>query len=84
MGNFIIDILNWIISSLGSVLSFCINLLPNSPFKAINNSSVIKYLNGLNWIIPFGAVLSILELWLTCIIAYYIYSAILRWIKLIE
>lgn len=84
MGNFFIDLINWIIKALGSVLSWIINLLPNSPFTILDNSSVTQYLSGLSWFIPFQQIISILEAWLAAIVIYYLYSAIMRWIKVIS
>lgn len=83
MGNFIIDILNWIISLLGLVLNGILNVLPNSPFTAISNSSVSEYLPGLAWIIPFSQIIAVSEAWLSAILVYYTYSIIMRWIKII-
>lgn len=83
MGNFIIDMINFIIKLLGTVLNGILSILPNSPFSLINNSSVSEYLGGLAWIVPFPQLITILETWLACILVYYTYSIIMRWIKVI-
>jgi hypothetical protein len=83
MGNFFIKILNFIIAGIGGAIGWVVNLLPNSPFTSIDNSSVGEYLSSLSWIIPFSQIIAIGEAWLTVIIAYYIYSVIMRWIKVI-
>lgn len=63
-------------------------LLPDSPFKFLEENyvpdGVKELLPYLNWFIPVGTILTILELWLTAVAVYYIYQAILRWIKAIE
>jgi len=83
MGNFIIDILNFLIKILGTVLNGILSVLPTSPFVAINNSSVSEYLGGLAWIIPLPQIITMLETWLACIVVYYTYSIVMRWIKVI-
>lgn len=83
MGNFIIDILNWIIKLLGIVLSGILSVLPNSPFALIDSSSVSEYLASLSWIIPFPQIIALLEAWVASILVYYTYSVIMRWIKII-
>lgn len=37
-----------------------------------------------NWFIPIGTFVSILEGWLVCVAVYYAYQIVLRWIKVIE
>lgn len=83
MGNFVIDIFNWIIKAFGTVLSWLIGLLPNSPFTSVNNSNVSQYLGGLAWVIPFPQIIAMLEAWTAAIVIYYVYSVIMRWIKVI-
>lgn len=68
-----------ILNSLGDLIGFIIipllNLLPNSPFKDIF-SFVDKYniLGYVNWIIPFDRFCLILDIWLPCIAAYYLFN----------
>ena len=84
MGNFIIDILNFIIKALGSILSLIFSILPPSPFSAINNSIIAEYLPYINYYIPFNEVIVILQTWLVAVGVYYLYQIVLRWIKAIE
>lgn len=64
-----------------------IELFPASPFtvlEELSNSEVYEWLRMVNWFVPIGTFVSILEAWLTCVGVYYIYQIVLRWIKVIE
>lgn len=84
MGNWIIDILNFIIKALGTILSVIFSILPPSPFNVINNSVIAEYLPYINYFIPFNEVIVILQTWLIAVGVYYLYQIVLRWIKAIE
>ena len=65
-----------------SVKEFLLSVLPLSPFSGwIDQFSNLPFLGYLNWFIPVGTFISILELWLVAYGAYLIYSIILRWAK---
>ena len=63
-----------------SIISF----LPHSPFhqfvSIINN---IPYLQYLNWFFPVSECVVVLEVWLSAVVIYYTYSAIMRFIRLL-
>ncbi len=73
-----------------SLVSFAvgvIELFPTSPFTVLDelsNSEFYEWLQMLNWFIPVGTFVSILEGWLACVAAYYLYQVVLRWVKVIE
>lgn len=76
-----------VISSKG-ILETIISVLPQSPFTGViitlqdeMSQTAISYLN---WFIPVGDILGILTYWLSAITLYYIYSVVLRWIKVIN
>ncbi|MEG1810320.1 MAG: hypothetical protein RR232_01050 [Clostridia bacterium] len=75
---------NTIWSSIKSALISVVNLLPGSPFQAISNAPVSEFLGSLNWIFPVSEVIAELQLWTVCIGLFYVYMAILRWVKAIE
>lgn len=83
MANMFMNLINFIISALGALLSTILGVLPNTPFSAISNSGVSTWLGGFAWIVPFSAMLAITQAWLTCIIAYYGYVVIMRWVKVV-
>lgn len=83
MGDFIINILNYIISGLANVLLWIIGLLPSSPFKYLENTDIAKYLNGLNWVFPFDFMITTGEVWLVAVGCFYLYQVILRWVRAI-
>ncbi len=60
-------------------------LLPLSPFRNwIDYLSSVPYLGYINWFIPMKTVLGITAAWVSAIATYYIYSAILRWLNMVE
>ncbi len=64
-----------------------VELFPASPFTVLDelgNSEVYEWLRMVNWFVPIGTFVSILEAWLTCVAVYYVYQIVLRWIKVIE
>ncbi len=81
--NLLIDLINFLIQGLGLLISTLINLLPDSPFTILSNLEV-SFLNYLNWIIPVGTFIGIIEVWLIAIATYYLISVALRFAKVIE
>ncbi len=70
---------------LDRLLAGVLSVLPLSPFAEIISSlSALPFLGYLNWFIPVGALLKIGSAWLAAIGLYYLYSVIMRWIKLIS
>lgn len=84
--NILVYIINTVIWLFASVLNIIFSLLPNSPFTNIStyDLTISKYLGNLAWILPIKQIISILGLWLGCMLIYYIYSVVMRWIKLID
>lgn len=77
-------IVNAIWDKLTDALEWVVNLLPDSPFVAISNTGVAQSIRYLNWALPISEALVIMEAWTTAIAIFYIYQAVLRWIKAIE
>ncbi len=73
-----------------AVISFAVGvveLFPASPFgvlEELSSSEVYEWLRMVNWFLPIGTFVGILEGWLTCVAVYYVYQIVLRWIKVIE
>ena len=83
MGNFVIHLINYIISGIAYFINFIINLLPKSPFQFLNSSSISDCLGYFNWLFPIKSMISFLEVWLVAVALYYVYSVIMRWVKLL-
>lgn len=66
------------------ILSWVLAFLPDSPFQMISNNPAVKWLPYVNWFIPVSFMISTMELWLSAIAIYYIYSMILRWVKAVS
>lgn len=63
-----------------------ISLLPLSPFSGfIDELEELnpEWLGWLNWFIPIKQILVVTAAWLGAIALFYVYSVIMRWIKLI-
>lgn len=59
-------------------------VLPTSPFQPyISAFSDLPYLPFLNWFIPVGSFVKIGMAWLAVITMFYVYSIIMRWVKMI-
>jgi len=77
--------LNSFISGTGDVLAGVIAFLPHSPFTAYMNLSLNNTILGyINWFIPIGTFIAILEAWIAAIAIWYIIQIILRWLKAVE
>lgn len=62
-----------------------LSVLPDSPFSAfIDKISEIPELGYLNYFIPVSEMIAIGEAWLTCIALFYLYQAVLRFVRMIE
>ena len=61
-----------------------INVLPTSPFAPfVDEFSSLPFLGYLNWFFPVRACLTVMASWLAAITLFYIYSVVMRWVKLI-
>ena len=69
----------------GKFLQAVLSLFPLSPFReVIQELGSLPYLGYINWFVPIGDFVKIGTVWLTAIAAYYAWSIIARWIKLIS
>lgn len=69
---------------LDKFLSAVISLFPVSPFMpAIRELGALPFLGYLNWFIPVKTLITIGTVWLAAVAAYYAWSVIARWIKLL-
>lgn len=78
------SILDSLLGNLASALTWVIELLPDSPFQAISNSDVNEFMGTLNWFLPLDKIVAELELWITCVVVFYTYQIVLRWVRAIE
>lgn len=64
------------------------HILPLDPFRdvvdTLTTGNIAKYMPWVNWFIPVPILLNILYAWVSCIATYYIYTVVLRWLKVIE
>ncbi len=70
---------------LDKFLQAVLSLFPLSPFReVIAELGSLPYLGYINWFVPIGDFVKIGTVWLAAIAAYYAWSIIARWIKLIS
>lgn len=70
---------------LDKFLQAVLSLFPLSPFReVIDGLGSLPYLGYINWFVPIGDFVKIGTVWLAAIAAYYAWSIIARWIKLIS
>ena len=80
--NSIIDGVNEVANKVFDVILF---LLPNSPFSNIDLPPIfIDFLGYLNYYVPIDEILITMTAWLGCIMIYYTYQLVLRWIKAVS
>ena len=61
-----------------------LNLLPLSPFQEfIEQFRSLPYLGWLNWFFPVGDCLVVMAVWLGAVGLFYLYSIVMRWLKMI-
>lgn len=60
------------------------SVLPLSPFtQYIDQFRSLPYLGWLNWFFPVGDCLVVMAAWLTAVGLFYLYSIVMRWVKMI-
>lgn len=61
-----------------------LDLLPLSPFQEfISDFASLPYLGWLNWLFPVGDCLVVMAAWLVAVGLFYLYSILMRWLKMI-
>lgn len=61
-----------------------LDLLPLSPFQEfIDQFQALPYLGWLNWFFPVGDCLVVMAVWLGAVGLFYLYSIVMRWLKMI-
>nr|WP_294677560.1 hypothetical protein [uncultured Blautia sp.] len=72
------ELLNSAVGFFFDILDILISILPSAPFRAmlasLENSSGMEVLGYVNYFIPFKFCATCLNLWLGCVIAYYVYK----------
>lgn len=74
-----------ILSSLwGAFSESLMKVLPLSPFRQyLQYFSDLPYLGWLNWLFPVRDCLIVMGVWLTAITTFYLWSVLMRWLKII-
>ena len=66
------------------IIDNIVHFLPTSPFaEFISEFSNLPFLGYLNWFFPVRDCLRVMAVWLAAIALFYLYSVIMRWVKMI-
>lgn len=77
--------LNMMTELVNKFLTFLMKVLPLSPFADfIATLTELPYLGYINFFVPIGTFLKIGTAWVGAIALFYLYSIIMRWVKMIE
>lgn len=73
-----------IVSWLENALSWVFQFLPDSPFQNLLSAQpVAQYLGYIAYFVDVSFIVNAFDIWLGVIAVYYIYMAVLRWVKAI-
>lgn len=78
--------LEWFSSLMDKFGDWLLNVLPSSPFRGFITNFHGKFDDGLgylNWFISFHDLKVIFIVWLGVVSVYYLYSIIMRWVKML-
>lgn len=79
------DFFNYVGGKFSELGDKILSWLPTSPIVYLQaDSEIKKYLGYVNWFIPIYSIISVLEVWLTCVLLWYVVQVILRWLKVTE
>ena len=84
LSDFIIDILNYLIVGVGTVLSWIVQFFPDSPFSEPDLPPDTINLGFITWLIPFPTMIQHAIGLAGAILIYYSIRVLARWIKLIR
>lgn len=61
-----------------------LGFLPKSPFVGvIDTIHNLPWLSYVNWFIPIGQIITVLEIWISAVAVFYVYKAISKWVGLL-
>lgn len=73
-----------IAGAFNGLIQSILDVLPTSPFADyIDDFASLPFLGYLNWFFPVRGCLIVMGTWLTAIAVFYLYSIIMRWVKMI-
>lgn len=86
IADILILFINFLIWLIGTVFGGLIAILPVDPIATgvIDLSLPIDFIQHMNWIFPFGMIITTFDVWIVAIIAYFLISILLRVFKIID
>lgn len=62
----------------------CLSVFPDDPFLSVREMAIPASvtMSYVNWFVDFPTIISITQAWVLAILGWYVYSIILRWVKL--
>lgn len=82
MQTFIQGLIDFFVTTINAIFS----IFPNSPFDFITSglSGYADYIAQINYFLPIYEMIAIGQAWLLCVVIWYGYVIVLRWIKAVE
>ena len=82
---FVLYVFKFVIWIFAYLIKMIASIFPNTPFDVSEYLfGIEEYIGYLNWIVPINSILNITMLWGGCMILYYGYGVVMRWLKLID
>jgi len=82
IGDFLVELINYIIEGVGVVLGWIIDLFPDSPFANPVSPPEIVNLGWITWLIDFPTMIVHAFYLASAILVYYSIRVLARWIKI--
>lgn len=82
IADILILIINLLLNLVFGIFTTIINMLPESPFRNLDLSIPSQYLGWMNWLFPFGTIITILSAWATCVALYFFVRWLMKIFKL--
>lgn len=82
--NILVTLFNYLITGVGIVLGWIVQLFPDSPFSEPSAPPDLVNLGWITWLIPFPDMILDTFYLAGAILTYYSYRVLARWIKLVR
>jgi low affinity Fe/Cu permease len=84
VGDFIITIINFLITGVGIVLGWIVSIFPDSPFSNPATPPELINLGWITWLLPFPTMIQHTIVLATAVLTYYGIRVLARWVKLVK
>lgn len=82
IADFFIMIINFFLMLVSTIITWFVNILPESPFKDVSLDVPSEYMGYVNYFVPLNRILPVLGICVTIIVGYKFIKMIMRFFKL--